>query len=362
VQVLLNEVQRIPTSGARAVEPFSVGGLDLLAIPQLATDVPGAPAGMNGGDSDTRLLLLRRSGDRFAPWATLPAPGGEDAEFFTIGPRPFLAVASIRVGAGPYDLATDSVIYAWRDGTFMPFQRVPGYAAKQWRHWQADGRHFLGLAQGVAEPGAGPSAEQHNRASMVYEWDGERFAPFQEIPSRWAYNWHPLRIDGTLYVAHADHLDPSVLYRWDGGRFRPHQPLAERGGRAFASFEDHLLVACLQEPTRLMRWTGAGFDVVQELDGLGARELAVFEYESRVFVVRVNFVLGTREAPVPALASQVYEWRGGRLEVAAEFPTCGGTDAALVSDGGRRRLIVSNSLSPDLRFRADTVVYSLEIG
>ena len=39
--VTLTEIQRIPTSGARAVEPVQVAGYDLLAIPQLARDLPG---------------------------------------------------------------------------------------------------------------------------------------------------------------------------------------------------------------------------------------------------------------------------------------------------------------------------------
>ena len=134
--VTLTEVQRIPTSGARAVEPVRVGGHDLLAIPQLAKDIPGGPPGMNGGDSDTDLLLLNRAGGRFEPWATLPAPGGEDAEFFTIGDRSFLAVASIRTGAGPYEFAATSTIFEWQGDRFAPFQEVPTFAAKQWKHWQ----------------------------------------------------------------------------------------------------------------------------------------------------------------------------------------------------------------------------------
>jgi len=172
--VTLTEVQRIPTWGARAVEPLRVGGHDLLAIPQLAKDIPGGPPGMNGGDSDTGLLLLNRAGGRFWTWATLPAPGGEDAEFFTIGDRSFLAVASIRTGAGPYEFAAISTIFEWRDGTFAPFQEVPTFAAKQWKHWQIGDRHFLGLAQGVVLPST--QAGQENRDSVVYEWTGESFA------------------------------------------------------------------------------------------------------------------------------------------------------------------------------------------
>ena len=70
---------------------------------------------------------------------------------------------------------------------------MPTFAAKQWKHWQIGGRHFLGRAQGVVfPPGApGPASDPgpggaFNRDSVVEEWDGEGFAEFQRIPSRWA--------------------------------------------------------------------------------------------------------------------------------------------------------------------------------
>src|ERR1700691_5615377 len=84
MRATLREMQRIPTSGARAVADFTVAGGRLLAIPQLARDTPGSPPGMNGGDSGTELLLLEFAGGRYEPWSVLPAPGGEDAEFFTL--------------------------------------------------------------------------------------------------------------------------------------------------------------------------------------------------------------------------------------------------------------------------------------
>jgi EPTP domain len=172
-------------------------------------------------------------------------------------------------------------------------------------------------------------------------------------------------VDGTLYVAHAEHLGPSLLYRRDGDRLRPHQELAERGACSFGTFRRdgglYLIVACLQAPSRLLKWTGTGFGAVTELGGPGARELAVFGEQDRLFAVRVNFVLGIRADPVTALTPVVYEWQAGQLRVAAEFPTTRGTDVALARHGGRPYLIVSNSLSPGVRFRADTVVYSLAV-
>ena len=377
--VTLTEVQRIPTWGARAVEPVQVGGHELLAVPQLAMDAPGTPPGMNGGDSDTELLLLNRTGDRFEPWGTLPAPGGEDAEFFTIGDRSFLAVASIRTGAGPYEFAATSTIFEWRGGRFVPFQEVPTFAAKQWKHWRIGGRHFLGLAQGVIfPPGHAGPGEPVNRDSVVFEWNDDSFVEFQRIPSRWAYNWHAFQADGEFFVAHAEHAGPSVLYRWDGVRLQPHQTLAAESGRAFATFDDggrtHLVVACIAAPTRVLRLADGRFTETQVLDGLGAREVAVTRCGGRTLLIRVNFILGTPADPQPVLDSQVYEWDGGKLHEVATFPTCGGTDVTVLGGGrggggggagpeaGTIELIVTNSLTPDLRFAAETVRYELSGG
>jgi hypothetical protein len=362
--VILTEAQRIPTSGARAAEPVAVAGFDLLAIPQLARDTPDSPPGMNGGDSDTDLMLLRRHGRQYVPWLTLSAPGGEDAEFFTIGDRSFLAVASIRTGAGPYNLAATSRIFEWQGGRFVSFQDVPTFAAKQWKHWQVDGRHFLGLAQGVAVPGAGG-----NQDSVVYEWTGESFTEFQRIPSRWAYNWHAFRAGAEFFVAHAEHIGPSVLYRWCGTRLEPYQTLAEESGRAFAAFQDeagvtYLVVACIGAPSRLLRLDGGYFTETQILDGLGAREVKMVRCAGRTLIIRINFILGSPSDPRPVLDSQIYEWDGGKLRETAAFPTCGGTDVAVMSrEGGDAvELIVTNSLTPELRFAAETVRYELRAG
>ncbi len=357
--VRVSEVQRIPTSGARAVEVFSLDGLELLAIPQLAVDVPDTEPGMNAGDSNTDLLVFVREDGHYVPSVAIPAPGGEDAEFFSIGARSFLAVASIRSGSGPYEYSTKSTIQEWTAGSFTEFQSIETYAAKQWKHWQIGERHFLAIAQGLELSHIpGP-----NRDSMIYEWDGSGFVEFQQIASKWAYNWHPFWVDDSFFVAHADHLEPSILYRWDGERFVEHQELRTHAGRAFASFErdghHHLVVVGLAEPPVVMRWDETRFVPYQGLDGLGAREICVVEHDGRLFVIRVNFILGTPHDPEPELISQVYEWRDEALHVAAEFPTCGATDVDIVAVGSDIEFVVSNSLSPLVRFATDTIVYAM---
>lgn len=358
----LTEIQTLPTSGARAAQPFRIGDAEFLAIPQLAYDIPGAPAHMNGGDSETSLRLLRRAGERFVPWRELAAPGGEDAEFFTVGERSFLAVASIRTGAGPYNYTAPSTVYEWDGEGFVPFQVFDTFAAKQWRHFTIGDTHFLALAQGVAVPGK----EAENRPSVIHAWDGDRFAHFQDIPSRWAYNWHAFDVDGAHFLAHADHVSASVLYRWDGTRFTAHQELADTAGRAFATFADpadgtlYLVVARIDDNSRVLRWdTGSGrFVEHQRLAGAGGRELAVVRTPHGLHVVRINFIHGTPADPTTTLRSQIYRWDGARLETVAEFPTTGGTDVAVLDDhSAHPLLVVTNSLSADRRFAAESVVY-----
>jgi hypothetical protein len=348
---------RIPTSGARAVEPFELDGMSFLAIPQLAYDMAGEPPGMNGGDSDTDLLLLRRTAGGYEPFQTLPVPGGEDAEFFLIGDRAFLATASIRRGRGPYEFGIESIVYSWNGSRFVPFQAFPGFAAKQWRHFTVAGRHFLALAQGVALP----ATASVNQPSRIFRWDGAAFQPLQDIPSQWAYNWHAFSLDGHEFLAHADHVTPSRLYRWDGSGFVVHQELAAEHGRAFASFgadgAHYLLVACMASPSKLLRWDGDRFVEHAVLDGLGAREFAVLHGKHGLYVLRVNFILGTPAAPTTTLTSQLYEWQDGKLVVVEEFPTSGGTDVAVYSDEQGPLVAVSNSLSADVHFATETVIY-----
>lgn len=354
---LLSQFCRLPTSGARAVEPFELDGSSWLAVPQLAEDAPATPAGMNAGNSDTRLLLFRRSANSYELHSTLEAPGGEDAEFFVLDGRAFLAVACIRSGTGPYDYATPSRLFEWRGDRFDVVQEFLGYAAKQWRHLAIDGRHFLALAQGVALPGH----EDVSLPSTIYEWSGTEFVPFQTIQSRWGYNWHDLTVQGRRFLAHADHVAPSMLYEWDGTAFAAHQVLAEQAGRAFASFTaddvSYLLVAHLLDSSELLRWDGSTFVHHQTLEGPGGREWAVLARQADTYVVRVNFITGTPQQPHTQLDSTVYRWEGDHLKVVEVFPTSGGTDAAFIADPDGPLLAVANSLTADIRFRTDSVIY-----
>jgi len=355
---LLHPVQELDTSGARGVAPFELDGKVYLAIPQLAQDIDGQPAHMNGGDSDVSLIVYRHGPDGFAEYQRLPASGGEDAEFFRIGNRAFLATASIRSGRGPYSFNVDSTVFEWRESRFERFQSIPTFAAKQWRHFKIGERTFLALAQGISLDNV---TATNPSSSMIFEWDGNAFRHFQSIPTAWGYNWRHFSISGGHFLAYADHMLPSTIYRWTGAAFEPFQALEGKGGRAFLFFEDNsaafLAFAKILGDTLLYRWNGTAFVEHQTLSGPGGREFAYLEHKGERYVIQVNFITGTPASPNTALASVIYRLEAGRLNVVGTFSTSGGTDAAAFSIRDQSFVAVAESLTKDVRFRTPSRIY-----
>jgi EPTP domain len=359
---LLQLIQRLETTGARAVDAFVHGGTQYLALAQLAQDIPGRPALMSGGDSNVETLIYRWQGDRYVEQQRLSVAGGEDVEFFRIDGRAFLATASLRTGSGPYELNAHSTLFELIDGHFEPFQSFPTFAAKQWKHFEIGQRHFLALAQGVAMEGAIP---MHPSQSCIFEWDGARFSPFQQVPSVWGYNWEYFEVDGQSLLGYADHIERSRLLRWNGSAFEFFQSLEGRSGRAMRFFEAAggcwLAFARLHEESLLYRWQGNGFAFHKPLSGPGGREFEWFEAAGKGYLVQINFLHGSREAPETALQSVLFRFGDVELETVETFPTLGGTDAAAFRVGDKMYLAVANSLTADVRFRADSHIYRLAL-
>lgn len=358
---LLSVHQRLPTSGARTALPFRLDGALHLAVPQLAEDSGQPVANMNGGDSDTDLILYRWEDGRFVEDDRLAVPGGEDALVFVVGDATFLATASVRTGGGPYEYNAISRIFR-RDGDrWRPFQDVGTFAAKQWHHFAFDGRHFLGLAQGVTVPNSAPRVPRH---SCILEWRDGRFEPFQTLAGGWGYNFAFAEIGGERLLAYADHTSPSLLYRWDKDGFVEHQVLAERGGRAFRFFAqdgaDWLAFATIDGDSTLYRWDGAALAAHQTLGVPGGREFELIRTGDALHLVRIRFIEGTPHDPRTDLTSEIFRWAEGGFTLVARFPTFGGTDATAFEADGTLHLAVSNSLTADIRFRQDTIIYRFD--
>lgn len=358
---ILTVHETIQTSGARAMSIFELDGHLTLAIPQLAEDKPGnEPARMNGGDSNTSLLLFRWTDRKFEPWQQLPLPGGEDAEYFEIDGRSFLATAGVRSGSGPYDHKTNVTIYEWKDGRFETFQLIPAFAAKNLSHFQMEQRHFLALSQGVT-----PAADEANdqKESALYLWDGSQFSLFQTIPSEWGYSFAYFKLDNEHYLGYADNAAPSIILRYNGSDFEHFQTLEGASGRAFHFFEQdgqaYLAFAVLHGDTVLYRWEEGKWVLHQALCGPGGREFTSFTANGDFYLVIVKFLTGTRQEPKFDLESLVLKFVNGQMVVVQSFPTLGATGATYFEADGQEFVAVSQSLTAAVRFRNESIIYKV---
>jgi hypothetical protein len=356
--MILIEHQRLPTSGARAVQPFDQAGTQYLVVPQLAFDIPGTPAHMNGGDSDTGAPIYRWRQGRFVEDSQLPLSGGEDAEFFFLDGDSYLVTAGVRSGRGPYRYNTDQILYKWQSGSWGPTQTFPAFAAKQWHFFRIGRRAFLALAQGLT---LGSVQATNPRSSRIYEWNGRQFVDLQTLDGMWGYNWESFEIAGQHFLAYADHVGDSTLLVWNGALFVPAQRFSHKAGRCFRYFtadgNHYVAFANIQGDSTLHRWDGQAFSLCQRLSGPGGREFCIVRGASGLYLVQINFIEGEPSAPRTSLVSRVFKWTQREFELVEEFPTAGGTDAAVFSADDRLFLAVSNSLTPDVRFRTDTIIY-----
>jgi EPTP domain len=354
----LVEDQRLPTSGARGVSTFVVSGQRYLIVPQLARDLPDTQAHMNGGDSDVGAPIFRWEGGKFVDDGVLPLSGGEDVLFFKLGADEFLITAGIRTGHGPFNYNVEQVLYKRSGAEWQSFQTFSAFAAKQWHFFQIGSRAFLALAQGVT---LGHIEAKNPRESRIYEWDGSRFVEFQTLDGKWGYNWEFFNIGGESFLCYADHVGDSMVLKWDGTSFAPFQSFSPSGGRCFRFFEVggeyFLAFANIQGESLLYRWDGKEFTVHQKLSGPGGREFCVFRAGEKVFLVQINFITGEPSAPRTALKSRLYRWSDGRMKLIEEFSTFGGTEASAFEENDAIFLAVSNSLTPEVRFRQDSLIY-----
>jgi hypothetical protein len=357
--MILTEHQRLPTSGARAVLSYVISGARYLIVPQLSKDVENTPAHMNGGDSDTGAPIFKWSAGRFVEHDRLPLTGGEDIDYFQLGADQFLITAGVRSGHGPYEYNIDQTLFKWSGSRWEPHQTFPGFAAKQWHFFKIGDRAFLCLAQGVT---LGHIEAKNPRTSRIFEWNGTQFVDFQSLDGQWGYNWESFQIDGQTFLGYADHVSDSLLFKWDGSAFVPFQSFAPKAGRCFRFFtvddKHHIAFANIQGDSTLYRWDGEKFQSHQRLSGPSGRELRVVKTDKQLYLVQINFIEGEPSAPKTDLKSRIYRWEKDQFLLVEEFATAGATDAAAFRADGRLYLAVSNSLTPDVRFRTDTIVYS----
>ena len=76
-------------------------------------------------------------------------------------------------------------------------------------------------------------------------------------------------------------------------------------------------------------------------------------------LVQANFMLGSREAPQPMMQSTTCTFTGGHLVPGELLASSAAVDVASFK-AGATHIVLANSLSTDLRFSTDSIVYRIE--
>src|SRR3990167_8300505 len=178
-KVSLIPFQGLETTGARSITYFTFSSnRPFLAVSQFAMDNPAGKTGADGGNSDIFSLIYQWDGHQFIPFQRLPSHGARDWAYFNIKNNHFLALASLRVGNGqPYNLNSFSTIYEWDGCKFTPIQDILTQAAQEWTFFSIDKDFYLVVANYAENV---PSSAGNNATtpklnfgvnSVIYRWN-----------------------------------------------------------------------------------------------------------------------------------------------------------------------------------------------
>ncbi len=360
----LTKIQGLPTSGARSVELFRIEQTLYAALPQLAEDIEGSLANMNGGNSDTKASIFCWQNGAFQPFQELSVHGGEHIAFGLIEQRPYLAIANIRKGQMPnFETNVPSQVFCWNGERFELSQLIDSIAAKSTCFMNIEGQSLLLISEGVLESENDKEKTFFNR---LYRWQNNTFNLMQSLPSVWGYDASTFSFNQQHFLAIGDNVQSSRLYKWQNNQFELVESFAEHGGgRGFCYFsiagEHYLAFANLLDESVLYKWDGKRFSEYQKFKAPGTRSFHHAKLNGNHYLFKTNFITGKRERPISKQDSQIFKWQEGQFIQVAEYPTFGGTEAKTFSEEGNHYLVVANSLSEDIRFRVDSVVYKLSL-
>ncbi len=358
---VLIQHQVLETSGAREITPFKINEDEYLAVPQLAYDNLDLPPNMNGGKDAHVLIFKKNSENKFELYQSLPGFHNEGAEFFQMNGESYLATCSVAVGSQPpYNNHSTQFLYKW-DGTFFKqVQEFKAYASKAWSHFNLDGKDFLALANGVVLPN---NKETNDTSSTLFQWDGENFEKFQSFDTSWAYKFTQFNIGDQKFLGLTDHLKTSQIYKWNGKTFVPFQSFDNEGGRAFYHFKvgssHYIALANILAPSTIYLWNKGSFELVQTLDGIGGRNFLHFKHKNKDYLLKLVFITGTRQNPKTKQISPLYLFNNGVFEKVDGIVTSGAVSAAKFESKGKDYIAIANSLTEDILFKTNSVIYKL---
>ncbi|CAE7800789.1 TSPEAR [Symbiodinium sp. CCMP2592] len=281
------EMQSIPTQGALGSTAFSMDGIQHLAI---ANSFDGSSYNI-----DSKVYKWDDTRSTFLEMQSIPTQGAWGWAAFSMDSIQHLAVANHFDGSS---CNINSTIYKWdhATSTFLEMQSIPTSFARGWAAFSMDGIQHLAVANRY-------DGSSYNINSKVYKWDNasSTFLEMQSIPTKGAVGWTAFSMDGIQHLAVANERDSagshnvdSMIYKWDDTRstFLEMQSISTKGTPAgWAAFSmdgiQHLAVGNYFDgssnnlDSKVYRWddTRSTFLEMQSIRTVGAWGWAAFSMD-----------------------------------------------------------------------------------
>ncbi|CAM2796550.1 hypothetical protein [Legionella worsleiensis] len=365
-QQLLNPIQYFDTTGARELTPFELSGEYYIAAAQSGRDLALKQAQNKiGGDADVDVIIYKKHGEQFRVYQRIPGHGNSSATFFNLNGEAHIAIASYHSGPkSPFNPLTYSMLYRWDGRFFYPIQQFLTYGAKQSVYFNIGSRHFLAFANGIVNSENELNTE-HTR-SIIYEWDGTQFSPFQTLRSLRGESFKFFMMNKIPYLAFADSLDGGFLYRWDNGQFKIYQQFKGKGAQSFEHFvinnAHYLAYANSESNSSVYQWNGKTFSPFQELPDAGARNFVHFYLNDQHYLMRVNYKLTVGDKGEFKMQSPLYQWEEGHFRIIQNIPTFGGSSAHVFTMNQVLYMTIANCFNEKGQFNVNSVLYEITHG
>lgn len=337
----LEEVQSLQAKGGRDFRYFTIGADRFLALAQT----------WDGKTPNIDSTIYRWDGTSFIPFQAIPTNWATEWESFTIGGDSFLVVANNHT-TGNFDI--DSRVYRWDGSRFELFQSIPTRGASGWKFFTIGADAFLVVANN------GGNFKNYNVDSVIYKWDGAKFAAFQTIATSAALRWEFFTIGTDSFLAVANYSTDftatfnidSRIYRWDGARFAEFQAIPTSGAHYWKFFvigDDRFLAVAnlhsgpnrtnLEIDSKIFKWDGARFTEFQAIRTTGAVSWDFATFKGGHYLAAAFW---KNDAGSFQVESKVYRWSGSQFEDFLAVPGIGASDCAFYTFDDTLYLGVAN--------------------
>ena len=247
-------------------------------------------------------------------------------------------------------------------GKFTLHQTLPTRGAYGLEYFHIADKHFLAVANHYDGT--------HQLDSAVFQWNGQRFAVFQKIPTKLGSYVSSFTINREKYLAVANYHDggtysiKSVIYQWSGGKFNKFQEIATEGALGCAAFEinNDTFIAfansynsqqkCSVQST-VFKWSGGNFIKLQSLQTNGVYDVKSVKINGHTFLAFANRYCGSSYN----INSFIYKWDGNKFVLFQSISSRGAVAWHPFVIGGQTYLGLANFFHSSQKHNTQSVVY-----